>query len=345
MKHLALVLPLFLSILNPAVAGSIPREEISADAKWLIQLDAAQFRATKVGGFITTEMLERNQPAVQKLNTKFKLNIDVNKIVEGISSITLYGTDYDSPQDHAVLLIRASPDFEKIAVGFLAGMALAGTNAPVRVTQTQQGALAFYDIQDAAYSAILPGRVIAIGRSREVTEQAAKVLDGKAPCLASATAIGGFGDMKEAFFFLGVAQGFNLGNNLPPQAKLLQAADAGRIALGENANLLFLNLALRSKSPEVVTQMQQAVQGLIAIGSLSQPQDKDVAHLLQSIKVSTDANVVNISVDYPVDRAIDQLTKVRDQMIRKQHAEPAPAENETSNATPATAPAVLPATN
>ena len=318
MKHLALVLPLFLSILNPAVAGSIPREEISADAKWLIQLDAAQFRATKVGGFITTEMLERNQPAVQKLNTKFKLNIDVNKIVEGI---TLYGTDYDSPQDHAVLLIRASPDFEKIAVGFLAGMALAGTNAPVRVTQTQQGALAFYDIQDAAYCAILPGRVIAIGRSREVTEQAA---------------IGGFGDMKEAFFFLGVAQGFNLGNNLPPQAKLLQAADAGRIALGENANLLFLNLALRSKSPEVVTQMQQAVQGLIAIGSLSQP---------QSIKVSTDANVVNISVDYPVDRAIDQLTKVRDQMIRKQHAEPAPAENETSNATPATAPAVLPATN
>jgi hypothetical protein len=96
MKRLALILPLLLPLLNPALAGSIPKEEISADAKWLIHLEAAQFRATKVGGFVTTELLEKNlsQP-VQQMNSKFKLDIDVNKILDGINSITIYGTDYN----------------------------------------------------------------------------------------------------------------------------------------------------------------------------------------------------------------------------------------------------------
>ena len=312
MKRLALILPLLLPLLNPALAGAIPKEEISADAKWLIHLEAAQFRASKVGAFVTTELLEKKlrQP-VQQINSKFKLDLDVNKVLDGINSITIYGTDYNSMQDHSVPLIRAGPDLEKILVGFLAGMALAGTNAPLQVTQTQAGRLAFYAIQDTAYCAVLPGKVIAIGRTRQITENAAKVLDGKAPGLASGAAFGGFGDMKEAFFFMGVAEGFNLGKGLPQQAKLLQVADAGRIVLGEDANLLFLNLALRGKTPEVVTQMQQVMQGIIAIGSLGQPQDKDVAHLLQSIKVSADDKIVSVRVDYPVDRAIEIMTQAR----------------------------------
>ena len=346
MKRIALILPLFLSLLSPALAGSIPKEEVSADAKWLIHLDAVQFRATKVGGFIITELLEKKlrQPA-EELKGKLKLDVDVNKIVNGINSITLYGTEYQSPQDHAVLLIRTSPELQTIVVGFLAGMVLAGTNAPVQVIQTQEGGVSFYAIQDKAYCAVLPGKVIAIGRSREVTENAAKVLAGKAPSLTSGAAFGGFGEMKESFFFLGVAEGFNLGHNLPPQAKLLQVADAGRIALGEDADQVFLSLALRGKTPDVVAQMQQVVQGIIAVGSLSQPQDKDVAQLLQSIKVSTADNVVNVRVDYPVDRAIAQLTQARDKMVQKQGNPPEAGGKETQNPAPQTGSAAAPGTN
>jgi hypothetical protein len=281
---------------------------------------------------------------VEELNSKFKLDINVDKILDGINSVTIYGTEYQSPEEHSVLLIRASPDFEKILVGFLAGMALAGTNAPIQVTQTQDGSVSFYAIPDTAYCAIIPGKVIAIGRSREVTENAANVLTGKAPNLAAGAAFAEFGDVKEAFFFLGVAQGFNLGNGLPPQAKLFQAADAGRVVLGEEADQIFLHLALRGKNADVVAQMEQVVQGLIAIGSLSQPQDKDVAHLLHSIQVSTNDNVVNVGVDFPVDRAIEQLTQVRDQMIHKHDKRQAVAENNGPIPKPA-AEAGIPSTN
>ena len=319
MKCIALFLPLFLALLSPAVAGSIPKEEISADAKWLVHLEAAQFRATKAGSFIITELLEpKLGQAVGQLKEKVKLDLDTKKIIGGLDSITIYGTDYQSPQDHAVLLIATSSELQKIVVGFLAGMVLAGTNAPMQVTQTVEGNVTFYGVQDAAYCAVLPGKVIAIGRSREATEKAAKVLEGKAPCLASGAAFGGFGDLEEAFFFVGVAQGFNLGDNLPPQAKLLQVAEAARVALGESADQLFLSLALRAKTTDVVGEMQQVVQGLIAIGSLSQPHDNDLGRLLQSIKVSTADNVVNVRVDYPADKAIEQLGQAwRDKMERR----------------------------
>jgi hypothetical protein len=236
MKRIALMLPLFLSLLYPAVAGSIPKEEVSADAKWLLHLDGGQFRASKVGGYIITEMLEKQlSRPVEEMKRNLKLDLDLGKILGGINSITIYGTDYQSPQDHAVLLIRTSPEIEKILVGFLAGMALAGTNFPVQVTQTQEGSVSFYAMQNTAYCAVLPGKVMAVGRSREITEKAAKVLAGKAPALTSGAAFGGFGDIKEAFFFLGVAEGFNAGPGLPPQAKLLQVADAGRVAVGEDS--------------------------------------------------------------------------------------------------------------
>ena len=162
---------------------------------------------------------------------------------------------------------------------------------------------------------MLPDKVIAIGRSREATENAAQVLAGKAPCLASGAAFGGFGDLKEAFFFVGAAEGFNLGANLPPQAKLLQVAEAARVALGENATEVFLSLALRGKTPDVVRQMQQVVQGLIAVGSLSQPQDNELGRLLRSVKVSSAGNVLNVRVAYPVDQAIEQLTQAREKFL------------------------------
>lgn len=334
MKRIALLLPLLLSTLTPAFAGTIPKEEISADAKWVIHLEASQFRASKVGGFITTEMLEAHlKKPVQEASAKLKLNVDVPKIVDGIKSITIYGTDYDSPETHSVLLLRLGPDLEQILVGALAGLALEGTNSPIKVVQTQLGHFAFYDIQGAACCAVLPGKVIAVGRSREITETAAKVIDGKAPCLDSGKAFGGFADMKEAFFFMGVAEGFNMGKHMPEEAKLLQVADAGRIVLGEDDNQLYLSLALRGKTPDAVTQMQQVMQGLIAIGSLSQPQDKDVAQLLNSVKVTTDDNNVNVRVAYPVDRAIDHLVKARDQMMKEDKPE---ADGNDPTKTPAT---------
>ena len=96
---------------------------------------------------------------------------------------------------------------------------------------------------------------------------------------------------------------------MPPQARILQMADGGRVVLGEKADRLCLDLALKGKSKEVVTQIQQVVQGMIALFSLGQPKNKDLSELMQSTKVSTSENVVSVGVEYPVQKALIKLAE------------------------------------
>jgi len=321
MKYFLPIL-LVISSLASAVAGSLPQQQAAADAKWLLHVDLAQFRSTKVGDYVTREILQKylSKPLAD-LKKQFQFEIAPDKIMEKISSITAYGTQYNSPADSAVLLIRADADLEKIFLGTLAGLALAGTNAPARVEQTQIGEVTFYAIkqngQEKVFFALLPGKVVAVGMSRGITEQAAKVLAGRSPNLTESKAFSEFADLKKSFFFLGVAEGFSADNALPPQAKLLQMADGGRVVLGENAGQLYLNLALRAKSSEITTQMQQVIQGVIALGSLGQPENQDLTQLIQSVKTSTDNKTVNVSLEFPVDKAIQQIAKLKDKAPSK----------------------------
>ena len=74
----------------------------------------------------------------------------------------------------------------------------------------------------------------------------------------------------------------------------------------EAANL-FLILALKAKSSEVMTQMQQVIQGTVALASLSQAENPDLMQLAQSVKVSGDDKMVTVGVEFPVEKAIRLL--------------------------------------
>lgn len=317
---------MIVAVLAAPAFGALPKEQVAADAKWLLHFDVAQFRSSRVGGYIVREILQKKlSRPLTDLKGQFKFDVDPDKILDKVSSITIYGTDYQSPEDNSVLLIRVDPDIERAFVGVLAGMSLAGSNAPVRVDQTQMGDITFSVVQDKVFIAVLPGKVVAVGKSRAMTEQAAKVLQGKAANLKSSKAFSDFPEIRKAFFFLGVAEGFSADTELPPQARLLQLADGGRVVLGEDADQVFVSMGLRAKSSEVVTQMQQVIQGVIAMGSLGQPDDKDLAQLVQSVKVTADKNVVNVSVEYPVEKVIQRLGEQKANADSKKHAREAEA--------------------
>jgi len=200
-------------------------------------------------------------------------------------------------------------------VGLVAGFALAGTNSPMQVTQEQLGNVTLYSARDKAYCAILPGKVVVLSASYEAAKKSAQVLSGKAETLEAKKTFVEFPQEKTGYFFVASAEGFNEDAALPPQAKLLQMADGGQLALGEDADQMVLNLALKAKTPEIVTQMQQVVQGLIAMVSLGQPENKDLAKLVQGIKVSATEKVVSVRVEYPVDKVIQQL----EEQVKKKH--------------------------
>jgi hypothetical protein len=158
------------------------------------------------------------------------------------------------------------------------------------------------------YGAIQPNGVIVLSKSRDRIELAAQVLAGTQPNLTSSKAFTDFPPVSDSFFFLGIAEDFNQLADLPPQARVLQMADGLRIVLGEKADQLFAGLALRSKSDEVVTQIQQVLQGIVALFSLGQPENRDLAELVRGTLVTTNQRVVSVESRFPVAKALTLLT-------------------------------------
>jgi hypothetical protein len=306
MKHLARALSLTLVLISAVSAGPVQKERVPADAKWLLHLDFDKFRASKVGGYLTREVLEKKL-AGPKADLKRDLNFDLD--ITKISSITAFGTDYQShPDANGVLLIKTDLDVQKALDGAIQKIS-ADSGGSAEPIKKLPGSSAAYSINDDVFVTIRPDKLVLLGKSRQPVEKAAAVLEGKAASLNSSKAFSGFPEVPKAFFFVAIAEAFNEDTPLPPQAKVLKMTDGGRLVLGENAENLFLNLTLKAKSSEVVSQMQQVIQGTVALASLSQEENPDLMQLAQSVKVSSDDKMVTVGVEYPVAKAIEKLSE------------------------------------
>jgi hypothetical protein len=307
MKPFTSVLVLALTITTATFGGPLQKEEVGSNAKWLLHLDLDKFRSTKVGSYFTQQVLEQklSQPTAD-LKRELNFDLDLSKI----SSITAYGTDYGSkPDANGVLVIKTTLDVGKALDAAIEKFSANAGDGQGAIKKTQQGSTVLYSVNDDVFVAIHPGKLVVVAKSREPIQKASEVLAGKSANLTSGKVFSGFPDVQKGFFFLGIAEAFNSDAPIPPQANILKLADGGRLVLGEDADRLFLNVALKAKSSEVVTQMQQVVQGLVALASLSKAENKDLMQLAQSAKVSADENMVSLSLEYSVERAIEKLSE------------------------------------
>jgi hypothetical protein len=307
MKNLAALSVVALALTPRLLAGPLPKAEVSADAKWLVHVDADKFRSTRIGAYFIKEVLERKlADPRQHLKSEFDFDLDVNRI----SSLTAYGTDYRSKPDRdGVLIIRTDLELKKGVENAMRKQSQGSDEDSGMVKRLSGGSNPLYSVHNDLFVSIHPGKLVLLGKSREAVEHADAVLSGKSANLGSGKAFTGFPDVPKAFFFVAIAEGFNEDAPLPPQAKVLQLTDGGRLVLGENADKLFASLSLKAKSSQVVTQMQQVIQGTVALASLSKPENPELMQLAQSVKLTTDDNIVTVGIEYPVDKVIQKINE------------------------------------
>lgn len=289
-------------------ATSLPRERISADAKWLLHTDLAAFRASQLGGYVQSNFL--TEPLKQMSSN---LKFDTEALLQKFSSITAYGSGFNKQDPQAslstgVLVLQTDAQGQQIVEGTLAAQLLADTNSPLKKLQTQPYPL--YAVGTDLYGAIQPNGVILLGKSRERIDHASQVLAGKLPSLKDGKQFADFPVSSDSYLFVGIAADFNELADIPPQAKVLQMADGIRISLGEKAELLVAELALKSKSQEVVVQIQQVLQGIVALVSLGQPENQDLVELVRNTKVTTVDQFVAVAMKFPVAKALTYLTQM-----------------------------------
>ena len=184
-------------------AEALKRNQVAGDAKWLLHLDLENFRGTQVGKFFHDNVLEK---ALEEARSNFPF--DVGALLEKVSLITAYGSDYEkNPEASAVLIIKTDSKGQEIVEGLIAAQLLANTNGLLKKLQTDPYPL--YSINNQIFASIQPNHVLLLGKSRNHHDKAREVLLGKIANLNSSKTFSQFPNTPDMFFFLGIAEGFN----------------------------------------------------------------------------------------------------------------------------------------
>ena len=284
---------------GPALtAAPLQRSQVAANAKWLLHLDVEALRKSELGASLMKSVVAE---AGEDLKQDAKL--DLPAIIQNTGSILAYGTDYKS----GVLIWQGSKEIEQIASAFLVQQAEAAKAGAGNVKLVHAGPEPIYAFGDDMHVMVRPGAGLILGRSVEQIEDATRVLENKSPSLSGKATFTEYAAPPGSFFFLAFAEGFNKDAEVPPQASVLKLTEGGRLALGEAGGKLRLQLTLKAQSAEVTQQIQQVVQGLLAIATLTQSQAPELQELIRTTKVNVEDKRVTVDLVIPIEAALKQI--------------------------------------
>jgi hypothetical protein len=319
------------TLAGTALAGPLVKENVDQNAKWLLHIDLDRFRTSKLGQFLINEVLVKKADAAKAQENNVLTNLDVVKIIGQLHSLTAYGTGFETgPKFDGVLLLQAEPETRKILEGLAAGLLLKDDGT---LKKTEDQGQVLYSLKDQLFASPRDNGGILFSKSEATIKQAAAVIAGKSKNLARSKAFSDFPPVPDSFIFLAVAEGFQDHLPIPPQAKVLRQADGARVVLGEHTGNVFVNIALKAKDAEVLKQIQQVVEGIVALGSLSTAENKELQQLVQSIKVVSGEKVLSVAAAYPVDSLITRAGQMLAEEEKPHHKrEAAPAEKPETSA-------------
>ncbi len=296
-----------------ALAGPFQKEQVAADAKWVIHLDVQALLRTTVGETLARAALD---PNLAKPTADLKQHLGVDFDWRRIRSVTLYGSDFSASKHlRGVMLVDTDMDIAQAFEAVQKKLAEVGGLKDGGLERLEEGSSVLYSIRKELYIATQKGVPVIVGNPREAVLKAREVLNGSAPNLNDAP-FGKLCQVGNGFFFVAAARGFSDTAPVPPQARVLQMAEGLRVVLGEKGDQVTASLALSAKTPEAARQMHQVLQGMIALASLSQVENQDLKTLVGGTRVGLDNQTVKVDISLPVARINQKIVEEE----RRKHA-------------------------
>ena len=306
------LLPIIAGLFLLTSAGLAAPIQVAADARWAAHVDVDRFLQTKFGEYIAREFLDKQlAKPTAKLKTDFGVEVDWRKI----HSLTAYGWNFEGKEAaDAVLVLRTDLDLPTMLDAVIAKMSQNGkAEAPVQKIEEAEGTI--YQVPKEAYGAASKDGAFIVARTRERLLGALKAASDPKASPASSQLIPALG--TDAFLLFGVAHSMDQVDKLPKQAQVLKQAERARLAAGEKAENVFVTLSLDARTVEAATQIQQMVQGLIALGNLQGEQNADLQKLSQAARVDAKEKEVTLALQLPVQDVITKIGEATDKSPRK----------------------------
>lgn len=284
--------------LNPAT--------VPADARWVIYADLNSLRASAIGKELLA-IVEKAQ--IQAADAK--IGLDVQKLAATIGTITAYGTNFAQDPNllDGTLIAQGTPDLRKIAEALILQATL---TKPEQFTEVKDLPFPAYAITSPAKGkdgikgelivAFPPEPIVLVSKSRAQLLRARDVFRGAAPSVGKA------GDAPLERLLKNSAGAILFGASVVPtdqaitqtgpQARILQMATAGSVGLGENGDQTFAHIELVAASDAMADKLMKILQGMAAMMSLAETNDRQLADFLNSAVVARNDDTVTLNLTY-----------------------------------------------
>lgn len=295
-----------LAVALPSVGRATPLDpsHLPAEAQWVVHVDMEAVRASEMGQYLISEVLAKRIPA------QSGLSIDPVAVAAVVDGITVYGEvvnfDPESMQQSGVVVIDGRPEFGAIVKGWLAYASM-----EEGVTFIQQEPYPVIQMEDGMMAAVLNERRVVIGKSLANLEQFNATAAGKHPSLVGTDRFASFVGAPSGRAILAMVGGLDqLAGAEGAQARVFQLSRGLMASLDERGGNLSLTVSLETDSAENATRLQQILQGLLAIASLTKMDDENLSTLLRSTGVRKDERSVFLEVAFPAQRIISMVNQV-----------------------------------
>lgn len=307
---------------------------VSSDARWTVYVDLESLRASTLG----KEIVAAAEKAQLESN-KMPLGIDLQKVFKTIGNVTAYGTSFstDPGSVDGSLVIQGTADLRKIAEAALVQATITKPDQVKDVTGLPFPVYAIFPNATApkaddattgakpdqkpapgleVFVAFPPEGAIFVSKSQEQLLKAREIFLGHAPSLAKnpdSPLASLISNAHSAYLFAAsaVPSDAALPAMEPTQSRILKMTRAGSFSLGENGPLTFLHAELLASSDEMADKLVKILQGMTAMVSLTESNDKDLTDFLNSATVVRNDQTVTLNLAYASAKLSDMIQNVQ----------------------------------
>ncbi len=294
-KVVIVIVAIFLALLlcSEALAVSIQKSIIPADAKWVVHIDVKKFSATRL-----YELMMKDESTVKirkKTARLFKLyRFDPLK---DIANITIFGKGKDD--EDAVVYVEANFDKEHL---------LSLLEAETEYQEISYGKYIIYKWGRDDFGVFVLDNVILFSENEEAIKIALDVIDGKKENLSSSPMMKYVNEIPSDAFLMAVADNISSLVGKHDKAVMLKKTGMASFSIMEKKDDVALDLKFTTESSEDANNVEQMIKGLIAFANLQLKEERDVQELLKSLHISIDGTKVQIGLSYPIEKLFNIIS-------------------------------------
>lgn len=290
---IALLTGFALLLAFPLWSGTIPASIVPEGARWIAHLDMEKFVATDLFKYLDED--GRFEFRVRDVERWLKIDIP-----RDITGVTLFGLGPD--EDDAVFALAGKFDKARL-------MTLLDLDEDHR--EYAHGAFTIHSMDDDDFGAFVNDNLIVFSNDRGALEKALDAAGGKAKTFASSKLAAALKEVPAGAFLSGVVEDLSgLGKEIN-QSKLVEKASGLFFMAQEKQSVLHIRVQMEADTPENSKNIADLVQGLIALGRLSEGRGDmaRLASLTERIRVKQDGKTVWLELEGPSREIADLLSR------------------------------------